>query len=284
MKKSLAGLFLIFLFAGCATVPPDSRKELIEYIPSNAHILFSFNAGENQPLIGQVVKRINLTDKRISMLLGMVEHVLLGISDPGDGSMTVTIALSGAFPASILESSFRKQKQLTEVSPGRFETKDGSASLKIVKPYLLVVDIAAGRNPDRGISVDLVNPDDDFSALISDFNKIAGLGGGTAGGSAVKLPIQALSLNGNRFEENRYTIQCSIDFSDARSARLFRGLLKGVVSNYLISYAGDAGRTASREMKFTNEENKVLISSLNLDTGTLSTVLISIIVQFKGQM
>ena len=37
-------------------------------------------------------------------------------------------------------------------------------------------------------------------------------------------------------------------------------------------------------MKFTNTENKVQISSLNLTSGTLSTVLISIIVQFKGQM
>lgn len=282
MKKSFAGLFLVFLFAGCATVPPDSRNELIEYIPSNAHILFSFNAKDNQSLIGQVVRRINLTDKRISMLLGMVEHMLLGISDPGDGSMAVTIALSGAFPSSILESSFRKQQQLKEVSPGCFETKDGSASLKIVKPYLLVVDIAVGESLPRGLTVDFVNLDDDFAALISDFNKIAGLGG--AGNSSVKLPIQALSLNGKQFEENLYTIRCSIDFSDARSARLFRGLLKGVVSNYLISYAGDAGRTASREMKFTNEENKVLISSLNLDAGTLSTVLIAIIVQFKGQM
>lgn len=283
MKKSLAGLFLIFLFAGCATVPPDSRKELIEYIPSNAYILFSFNAKENQLLISQVVKRINLTDKRISMLLGMVEHMLLGISDSGDGSMAVTIALSGAFPSSILESSFRKQKQLKEVSSGCFETKDGSVSLRIVRPYLLVVDIAGGESLHRGITIDQVNLDDDFAALIFDFNKIAGLGGSPDTG-AVKLPIQALSLNGVRTDEDRYVIGCSIDFSDARSARLFRGLLKGVVSNYLISYAGDAGRTASREMKFTNEENKVLISSLNLDTETLSTVLISIIVQFKGQL
>ena len=100
----------------------------------------------------------------------------------------------------------------------------------------------------------------------------------------MKLPIQSLTLSGNKIEEDLYGIQCSINFSDPRSARLFRGLLKGVVSNYLISYAGDAGRTASREMKFTNTENKVQISSLNLTSGTLSTVLISIIVQFKGQM
>lgn len=282
MKKRLAGLLLIFLFAGCATVPPNSQKELIEYIPANAHILFSFNAKENQTLIGQVVRRINLTDKRISMLLGMVRHVLLGIADPGDGSMAVTIALSGAFPSSILESSFRKQKQLTEVAPGHFKTGDGTTSLRIVKPYLLVIDISPGEALQQGITVDAVNLNDDFAALISDFNKIAGLG--DSGGSAVKLPIQSVILNGNRLDEETYGIRCSIDFADARSARLFRGLLKGVVSNYLISYAGNAGRTASREMKFTNEENKVLISSLNLDTGTLSTVLISIIVQFKGQM
>lgn len=282
MKKSLAGLLLIFLFAGCATVPPNSQKELIEYIPANAHILFSFNARDNQELIGQVVRRINLTDKRISMLLGMVEHVILGIADPGDGSMAVTIALSGSFPSSILESSFRKQKQLTEVAPGHFESEGGKTSLRIVKPYLLVVDISPGETLRQGIAIDTVNLNDDFAALISDFNKIAGLSG--SDGGSVKLPIQSLTLNGNRMEEGVYAIRCSIDFADARSARLFRGLLKGVVSNYLISYAGNDGRTASREMKFTNEENRVLISSLNLDTGTLSTVLISIIVQFKGQM
>lgn len=282
MKKRFVGFLLLLLIVGCATVPPNSRKELVEYIPTDAHILFSFNAKNNQPLINQVVRRINLTDKRISMLVSMVEHVLLGISDPGDGSMAVTIALSGAFPASILESSFRRQSQLKEVSPGRFETLNGGTSLHIVKPYLLVVSIAAGDSLRHGITLDRVDLEEDFAALIGEFNKIAGLGGG--GDSAVKLPIQTVSLNGSRLEEGSYTIRCSIDFSDPRSARLFRGLLKGVVSNYLISYAGDAGRIASREMKFTNDENKVLISSLNLDTEILSTVLISIILQFKGRI
>lgn len=282
MKRRLVGLLLIFLFAGCATVPPGSENELIEYIPTDAHILFSFKAKDNRPLIKQVVEQINLTDKRISLLVGMIEHVLLGVSDSGNGMTGVTIALSGAFPASILQNSLAKQKQLTQIEEGHFIANNGAASLRIVKPYLLVATISGLPGSPTGIALDSVSLDDDFFALISDFNKIAGLS--ASSGSAMKLPIQSLTLSGNKIEEDLYGIQCSINFSDPRSARLFRGLLKGVVSNYLISYAGDAGRTASREMKFTNTENKVQISSLNLTSGTLSTVLISIIVQFKGQM
>lgn len=282
MKKGLLGLLLFFLFVGCATVPRDSQKELVQYIPTGAHILFSLNAKDNQSFIKEIVKRVNLTDKRISMLIGMVEYVLLGLSDPGDGSMAITVAITGSFPSSIIQSTLAKQKQLTQPEPGLFVTHDEKLSVKIEKPYLIVVNIAGGGFLEKGISPDAIPLDHDFSVAISDFNKIVGLG--EEEGSSVKIPIQSLSLSSNRLPDGRYSIQCQIHFQDARSARLFRGLLKGVVSNFLISYAGDVGRGASREMKFSNIENTVQMTSLNLEERALSSVLISILIKFKGKI